>query len=138
MVNTFFADTITYKHLAHLLSEKWSSTYSVVMGRLCCSLGFSLLRSSVMCIRGSHSRSKRLCVPPAVDLAVAKRHLSPLEQGDPYLNGMVFLKGYANFLNRSLANFLSRSLANFLNRSLAKFLNRSLKSGTVPLYLIFL
>ena len=67
-----------------------------------------------MCIRGLRSRSKHLCVPPAVDLAVDKRHLSPLEQGDPYLNGMVFSIGYANFLSRSL------------------------KSGTVPLYLKFL
>jgi len=39
------AATTTYKHLAHLLSEKWSSPYSVVMGWLRCSLGFSLLRS---------------------------------------------------------------------------------------------
>ena len=45
------ADTITYKHLAHLLSEKWSSPYSGVMCRLRCSLEFSLLHSSVMCIR---------------------------------------------------------------------------------------
>ena len=45
-------DTITYKHLAHLLSEKWSSPYSVVMGRLSCNLGFSLLRSSVTCVSG--------------------------------------------------------------------------------------
>ena len=73
-------DTITYKHLAHLLSEKWSSSYSVVMGWLRCSLGLSLLHSSIMCIRGSRSRSKRPCVPPAVNLAVAEGHLSPLEQ----------------------------------------------------------
>ena len=74
------ADTITYKHLAHLLSEKWSFPYSVVMGWLHCSLGFSLLRSSIMCIRGSRSRFKRPCVPPAVDLAVTEGHLSLLEQ----------------------------------------------------------
>ena len=36
------ADTITYKHLAHFSSEKWSSPYSVVMGRLRCSLGYFL------------------------------------------------------------------------------------------------
>ena len=66
------AATTTYKHLARLLSDKWNSPYSVVMG---CSLGFSLLRSSVMCIRGSRSRSKCPCVPPAVDLAVAEGHL---------------------------------------------------------------
>ena len=74
------ADTIIYKHLAHLFSDKWSSPYSVVMGRLHYSLGFSLLHSSVMCIKGSCSRSKRACVPPAVNLAVAEGHLSPLEQ----------------------------------------------------------
>ena len=33
----------TCKHLAHLLSQNWSSPYSVVMGWLWCSLGFSLL-----------------------------------------------------------------------------------------------
>ena len=69
------AATTTYKHLAQLLSEKWSFPYSVVMGWLHCSLGFSLLRSSIMCIRGSRSRSKRPGVPPAVDLAVAEGHL---------------------------------------------------------------
>ena len=69
------AATTTYKHLARLLSEKWNSPYSVVMGWLHCSLGFSLLRSSVMCIRGSRSRSKCPCVPPAVDLAVAEGNL---------------------------------------------------------------
>ena len=69
------AANTTYKHLAHLLSKKWSSSYSVVMGWLRCSLGFSLLRSSVMCIRGSRSGSKYTCVPPAVDLVVAEGHL---------------------------------------------------------------
>ena len=69
------AATTTYKHLARLLSEKWNSPYSVVMGWLRCSLGFSLLRSSVMCIRGSRSRSMCPCMPPAVDLAVAEGHL---------------------------------------------------------------
>ena len=74
------ADTITYKQLALLLSEKWSSPYSVVMGSLRCSLEFSLLHYSVMCIRGSHSRFKCPCVPPAIDLVVAEGYLSYLEQ----------------------------------------------------------
>jgi len=69
------AVTTTYKHLAHLLSEKWSSPYSVVMGWLRCSLGFSLLRSSIMCIRSFQSRSKRPGVPLAIDLAIAEGHL---------------------------------------------------------------
>ena len=71
------AATTTYKHLARLLSEKWNSPCSAVMGWLRCSLGFFLLRSSVMCIRGSRSRSKCPCVPPAVDLAVAEGEGSP-------------------------------------------------------------
>ena len=69
------ADTVPslIKLLAHLLNEKWSSPYSVVMGWLRCSLGFSLLCSSIM-------GSKCPCVPPAVDLAIAEGHPSPLEQ----------------------------------------------------------
>jgi len=70
------AATTTYKHLAHLLSQKWSSPYLVVMGWLRCSLGFSLLRPSITCIHGSRSRSKRPGVPPAVDLSVAEGRLT--------------------------------------------------------------
>jgi len=69
------AVTTTYKHLACLLREKWSSPYSVAMSWLHCSLGFSLLHSSIMYIRGSCSRSKHPCVLPAIDLAVAEGHL---------------------------------------------------------------
>ena len=71
---------VNYEHFAHLFSEEWSSPYSAVMGWLRCSLGFTLLHSSMMSIRGSRSRSKHPCVPPAVNLAVAEGHLSPLEQ----------------------------------------------------------
>ena len=74
------ADIIAYQQLAYLLSEKRSFPYSVVMGWFRCSLGFSLLRSSIMCIRGLCSRSKHPCVPPAVNFAVAEGRLSPLEQ----------------------------------------------------------
>ncbi|XP_065914415.1 uncharacterized protein [Dysidea avara] len=70
------AATTTYKHLAQLLSEKWSSPYSVVMGWLRCSLGFSLLRSSIMCIRGSRSRSKRPGVPRACSRSCHRRGAS--------------------------------------------------------------
>ena len=60
------ATSVTYKRLASLLSEKWNSPYSLVMGWLRCSLGFSLLHSSLMCLRGSRSRSGSLVVPSAV------------------------------------------------------------------------
>ena len=66
--------TTTYKHLAHLFSEKWSSSCSVVMGWLHCSLGFSLLHSSIMCICGSRSWSKHPGVPSAIDLGNRSRH----------------------------------------------------------------
>ena len=45
--------TIFYKRLASLLSEKWDQPYCVTMGWLRCTLGFSLLRSSIQCIRGA-------------------------------------------------------------------------------------
>ena len=36
--------TTTYQHLAHLLSEKWTSSYSVVMGWLHCCLFIKTLQ----------------------------------------------------------------------------------------------
>ena len=47
--------TIFYKKLASLLSNKWDQPYSVTMGWLRCTLGFSLLKSSIQCIRGVRS-----------------------------------------------------------------------------------
>ena len=44
-----------YKHLASLLSDKWTEQYSAVMGWLRCCLSFSLLRSAIRCVRGSRS-----------------------------------------------------------------------------------
>ena len=44
-----------YKHLASLLSDKWAEQYSAVMGWFRCCLSFSLLRSAIRCVRGSHS-----------------------------------------------------------------------------------
>ena len=70
------AATVTYRRLASLLSDKWNSLYSVIMGWLHCSLGFSLLRSSLMCLRGSRSKAGSPGVPAAVDLAVAEGRLA--------------------------------------------------------------
>ena len=55
------AAKITCKRLAYLLSIKREQPYSLVMGWLQCRLSFSLLRSAVMCLRGS--RSKKGHVP---------------------------------------------------------------------------
>ena len=71
------AATVMYCRLANLLSDKWNSPYSLIMGWLRCSLSFSLLRSSLMCLRGrSCSSSGSPDVPAAVDLVVAEGHLA--------------------------------------------------------------
>ena len=49
------AATCMYKRLASLLSDKWDQPYCKTMGWLRCSLTFSLLKSSIMCIRGARS-----------------------------------------------------------------------------------
>ena len=55
------AATIAYKRLATLIAEKREQPYSDVMGWIRCHLSFSLLRSTIMCLRGS--RSKQGYVP---------------------------------------------------------------------------
>ena len=63
------AATVVYKRLASLLSSRREQPYSMVMGWLRCRLSFSLLRSAVMCLRGS--RSRRNHAPrTSIDLAV--------------------------------------------------------------------
>ena len=62
--------TSTYKRIASLLSSKMDSPYSHVLGWLRCALSFSLVKSAVMCLRGSRSRS--CVVPPAIDFALAE------------------------------------------------------------------
>ena len=70
------AATVMYCRLANLLSDKWNFPYSLIMGWLRCSLSFSLLRSSLMCLRGSRSSSGSPDVPAAVDLVVAEGRLA--------------------------------------------------------------
>ena len=47
--------TTSYKRLASLLSAKSNQAYSLTIMWLRCRLAYSLLRSSVMCIRGARS-----------------------------------------------------------------------------------
>ena len=51
--------TVFYKRLASLLSEKWDQPYSTTINWLRVSLGFSLLKSSIRCIRGARSAQGR-------------------------------------------------------------------------------
>ena len=68
--------TIVYKRLASLHPEKFDKPYSKTIHWLRCRLSFSLLRSSIMCIRGSRSafhRPASLMTPgDNLDLACAE------------------------------------------------------------------
>ena len=67
--------TMFYKHLANLLANKKDGQYSTTLAWMRCKLSFSLIRSAVMCIRGSRSSYHR--VPnPSIELGVAESHLS--------------------------------------------------------------
>ena len=70
------AAMVGHCRLTNLLSDKWNSLYPLTMGRLQCSLSFSLLRSSLMCLCGSHSSSGSPSIPAAIDLVVAEGHLA--------------------------------------------------------------
>ena len=60
--------TIFYKRLADLLSDKQDKAYSPIMGWLRCRLSFAILRSAIMCLRGSRSSYH---YPVYCDLALA-------------------------------------------------------------------
>ena len=49
------AATATYRRLAALISTKRNEPYSTTMGWIQCRLSFSLLRASIMCLRGAWS-----------------------------------------------------------------------------------
>ena len=73
------AATVTYKRLATLIAAKREQPYSNVMGWLRCHLSFSLLRSTVMCLRGSRSRqgfAPRIDTP--VDLVLQEGRIPTL------------------------------------------------------------
>ena len=67
--------TTTYKRLASLLVDKYSRLYNQTMGWLCCclSLSFSILRSSIQCIRGARpSQGHAIHLPPSIELIVSE------------------------------------------------------------------
>lgn len=69
--------TTALKRLASGLSVARNLPYSVILGWLRCRLGFCLLRSSIMCLRGSRPRRKAL-VENLPDLACATARI-PLD-----------------------------------------------------------
>ena len=64
--------TNTYKRLAAIQSEQRTEEYSHIMSWIRCRINYSLLRSAIMCIRGSRSHKGRAISDstPAFDLAV--------------------------------------------------------------------
>ena len=61
--------TITYKRLADWLALMWGSSYSVTIGWLRCRVSFSLLHSSIQCIRGTRSsKGHTLGILSSIDL----------------------------------------------------------------------
>ena len=50
--------TVCLKRLASMLSNKREESYSTIMGWLRCAISFSLLRSSLACLRGSTKSGK--------------------------------------------------------------------------------
>ena len=65
--------TVVYKRLASLIAEKQDKPYSRTVHWLRCRLSFSLLRSAIMCIRGSRSAAHHPARQPVtgdnIDLA---------------------------------------------------------------------
>ena len=66
-----------YKNLASKVAMKWNQPYSTTISWLRCRLTFSLLRSTIQCIRGSRSSQGHACKAlPQVDLVTSVSHLS--------------------------------------------------------------
>ena len=69
------AATVVYKLLAGLLAQKWHQPYSTTMGWVCTALRFALLRSAVLCLRGSQARRSPIVTSEhALDLMVSEGH----------------------------------------------------------------
>ena len=65
------AATIVYKRLTNLLSIQCNIPYPTLMGWLRCTLNFPLLKSSMMCSRGSRSHSGHPASHAPADLRVS-------------------------------------------------------------------
>ena len=72
------AASVCYKRLASLISAKRDVPYSSTMAWIRCSLSFSLLRSSIQCIRGARStigHAVKQSIPP-LDLVSSEARFS--------------------------------------------------------------
>ena len=72
------AATTTFKRLASLLAEKRQQDYNKTIAWIRCQLSFSLVRSSVMCLRGARSAYHRPARPDSdipLDVALSEGHV---------------------------------------------------------------
>ncbi len=70
------AATVVLKRLAALIADRRDLTYSVCMAWLRARVCFALLRSSLMCLRGSRVGRRRFVDSSTIPLAVAESRLS--------------------------------------------------------------
>ena len=68
--------TVVYSRIASMLAQKQDKPYSKVMHWIRCRLNYSLLRSAIMCLRGSRSSIHRPAQAPAtsntIDIACSE------------------------------------------------------------------
>ena len=72
------AATITFKRLASLLADKRQQDYNKTIAWIRCQLSFSLVRSSVMCLRGARSSYHRPARPECdipLDVVLSEGHV---------------------------------------------------------------
>ena len=67
---------IVYKKLGAMIASKHSQSYSQTINWLRCRLSFSLLRSCIMCLRGSRSSVNHPAVHPQIQEAVIEQALN--------------------------------------------------------------
>jgi len=58
---------VFYKKLASMIALKYDTAYHKTLNWLRCRLSFSLLRSAIMCLRGSRSSKGRPALPVVGD-----------------------------------------------------------------------
>ena len=70
---------VVYKRLTSMLAEKQDQPYSRSIQWIRCRLCFSLLRSAIMCLRGSRSTYHHPAGPDNIELASSEGRISPEE-----------------------------------------------------------
>ncbi len=58
-----------YRRLAEFISRKEEKPYSITMNYIRCQLSFSIIRSAIMCLRGTRLSFKRLTINPSLAIA---------------------------------------------------------------------